>query len=261
MIIRGLLTLLLQGILVMGAAQVRVDAPIVLDGPDAGDRQVIGLRDAAAEDEAVNARTLRDAPYRYAEVSNTADWQVELDPPLSEVTTGTALMIRSTAGSAGPVTLTVDGQGPYPLLKGNGTALEAGDIGAGETAYMVFDGTAFQLVGARRLAKRPCPPNAVEVNPLYCIEIAETDSMTFSEAAVVCGERNGRLCTWGEWHRACVIAQSLGLQQISGNYEWTNSAANGDGNVRVVGSTACSAVGTGPAFTAPGRPFRCCYRH
>lgn len=253
-------SVLLFGLLSTAAAQVSVDAPIELDGSEDTDRQVQGLRDGGQADEAVNTRTLRDAPYRYAEVSGTTAWTVHLEPPVTSVDAGLVLLLKSIDGVDGALSITVDGLGPFAVVKGGSSALEASDVAPGEVTHLVFDGIAFQLISARRQAKRPCPPGTAQVTEQFCVDIAERDTMWFADASVACGQNNGRLCTWGEWYNACVAAQSLGLQNMIGNYEWTNSAANGDGNVRVAGVTTCTVVGTAGAWVAPGRAFRCCYR-
>lgn len=241
------------------SAQVRVDAPIILDGAATGDRQVQGLRNAAGTTEAVNAGSLRHAPYRYAEAGGNA-WSITLVPTVATVEAGLVLLVKSLDDITGPLTLSVDGAGPFPVRKGNGAELGANDIGAGAMAHLVFDGSAFQLVSARRMDKRPCPTGSVQVTDQFCIEVNERDSVNFTEASIACGQANGRLCTWGEFYNACARATTLGIQNITGNYEWTNDAASGDGNVRVVGVVNCTAVGTAPAWNAAGRAFRCCYR-
>ena len=66
----------------------------------------------------------------------------------------------------------------------------------------------------------------VGVNELFCIETQERDTLTFDIAAVVCGQQGMRLCTWGQWYTACTQATTLGLLNMTGEWEWTNSAAN-----------------------------------
>jgi hypothetical protein len=241
-------------------AQVRIDAPVELDGTTDADRQVEGLSDADANDEAVNARTLRDGAFRYAEVPGAGDWAVALTPAPTTLTAGTSLLVRCVNGNDGPVNITVNGLGPYALLKGAGTALVAGDVPSGSMTHMVFDGIAFQLIGGRRMAIRPCPPGSVAVNAQYCIEVAQHDTARFDSASIACGEVHGRLCTWGEWYAACAKAEELGLTGMIGDWEWTNSAANADTYVRVVGSGTCTQAGTGNGYEPPARAFRCCYR-
>lgn len=244
----------------LARAQVRSDRPILLEGPDANDRQVIGLHDAAQEWDALNARTLRNAAYRYAEVSGTSQWIVTLEPPLTQASPGLCLLLHSTQGNTGPVTIDLGAAGVFPFLKGPGIPLEAEDVLAGETVSAVFDGTVFQLIAARQEARRPCPSGSVAVNEQYCIEIAQHDTAEFSTASVICGQQNGRLCTWSEWWIACYKASDLGLQDTVGDWEWTNNAANADNYVRVVGLGSCTHSATSGGWGSLQRSFRCCYR-
>lgn len=241
-------------------AQVRNDRSIVLEGTDANDRQVIGLRDAVQEGDALNVRSLRNALYRYAEVSGTAEWTVELEPALSQVLPGLCLLLHSAQGNNGPVTIHLGTAGSFPLLKGPGMPLEADDVLPGETVSVVFDGAAFQLIAARQESRRPCPSGSVAVNAQYCIEVAQHDTAEFDTASRVCGQQNGRMCTWSEWWVACSKAGTLGLQNMLGDWEWTNNAANGDGYVRVVGQGSCMHATTSVAWGGLQRSFRCCYR-
>lgn len=244
----------------IAAAQVRSDRPIALEGGDANDRQVIDLHDAAQEGDALNARSLRNASYRYAEVSGTTQWTVVLQPALTQVSPGLCLLLRSTEGNSGPVTIDLGTAGTFQLRKGPGTLLAADDVLPGETVSVVFDGTAFQLIAARPEARRPCPPGSVAVNTQYCIEVAQHDTAEFDMASITCGQQNGRLCTWGEWWTACYMSETLGLQSMTGDWEWTNNAANADQYVRVVGQSSCTHSATSGGWGSLQRSFRCCYR-
>lgn len=241
-------------------AQVSSDRAILLEGADPAQRQVRALHDGVEEGDALNARSLRNAPYRYAAVSGTTQWAVALTPPVTEARPGLCLLLNSTDGNTGPVTIDLGTAGSFPLLKGPGMPLQADDVLAGEVVSAVFDGTAFQLIAARRQALRPCPSNSVAVNEQYCIETEERDSAEFDQAAMVCGQLNGRLCTWGELWVACNKAETLGLHDVIGNWEWTNNAANADNYVRVVGSTACTQAATHIGWGQGGLTYRCCYR-
>ena len=253
------ITLFLFAACASAFAQVQVDKPVLLEGATAADRRVIGLSNAVDEDDALNARTLQAGGYRYAEAVGSDDWSVQLDPPPSALTAGLKLLVKASVENTGPVTIDVNSLGAHAVLK-NGTApLEAGDVLAGEVATLVFDGTVFQLLGARRLERRPCPSGFTQVNELYCIEQVERDSLTFYQASLLCTGMNARLCSWGEWYAACVDAASLGLTGMTGNWEWTNDAANADYYVRVVGTFSCPHSGIAYGYSEE-RNYRCCYR-
>lgn len=240
-------------------AQTITDKPVVLEGAAPADRQVKDLADPANEAEAMNARTLQAGAFAYAEATGTDAWTVTLDPAPTAVATGTRLLVKAAADNSGPVTITVNGMGPWPVVKNAAQALEANDIATGETVSIVFDGAAFQLIGARRIERRACPAGFIAVNELYCIEQQEHDTLFYFDAAVVCGAVGAQLCTWGQWYSACVQAGALGLANMTGEWEWTNSAANSDHSARVVGQANCSHAGVTDTYTFQ-RSYRCCYR-
>lgn len=240
-------------------AQTVVDRPVVLEGATTADRRVSGLADPGNEQEALNARTAQAGARTFAVAPASDAWTIVLDPTSSAPVPGTALSIRVTTDNTGPVTITVNGSGPWPVLKNATADLAGGDVRSGETVALVFDGTAFQLTSARRLERRPCPSGSVQVNELYCIETAQRDSLTYYQAAVLCGDLNGRLCSWGEWFSACSNSATLGLANMVGDWEWTNNAANADFGVRVVGQANCSHAGVADGYVN-ARRFRCCYK-
>lgn len=261
MIGRGHIAPLLIVLAIGAQAQVRVDKPIELNGATATDRQVIGLHDGADATDALNARTLQRGAYLFAEVSGGSTWQANLQPAIAQPQAGLCLLLRSADANTGAVTLSVNGSAPIAVLKEGDKPLLAGEIGAGETVSVVHDGNAFQLVSARRMDRKPCPSGSVAVNELYCIETQERDTLTYDVAAVACGQAGMRLCTWGQWYAACTQATTLGLQNMTGQWEWTNSAANADESVRIVGYNSCTHAGIASAWGSDALPrnYRCCY--
>lgn len=252
--------LVLSGPCGTAMAQVIVDRSIELNGTTDGERQVHGLSDPTSTADAMNARTLQAGQYRYAEVSGSQAWSAVLTPAPGPLQIGAMLVLHSQNANNGPVTLSVNGQGPYPVHVGNGQDLEVGDVLAGAMVTVVYDGSGFQLTSGRAPTVRPCPSGFVAVNEQYCIEVDQHDTMSFDSAAVLCATLNGRLCTWGEWYAACFNASSLGLANMVGDYEWSNNGGNADNYVRVVGRFSCNTGAVGSAYTAPARNVRCCAR-
>jgi hypothetical protein len=255
------IVLLLAGFGFSAQAQVRVDKPIDLNGASATDRQVIGLHDGVDAADALNARTLQRGAYLFAEVTGGSDWQANVQPAITQPQAGLCLLLRSADANTGAVTLSVNGSAPIAVLKEGDEQLQPGAIGAGETVSVVHDGNAFQLVSARRMDRKPCPSGTVEVNELYCIETQERDTLMFDVAAVTCAQQGMRLCTWGQWYAACTQATLLGLQNMTGEWEWTNSSANSDESARIVGYSSCTHAGIASAWgdSALPRNYRCCF--
>ncbi|MBK9759705.1 MAG: hypothetical protein IPO90_06975 [Flavobacteriales bacterium] len=240
--------------------QVRTDQPVILNGIGDQDRQVQGLHDAAEPGDALNARSLQRGTYLYAEVDGSSLWQANLAPAITQAQAGLCLMLKCLQANSGPVTVSVNGSAPIPVVKQGGTALVTGDVAAGETVSLVHDGASFQITSARRLERKPCPNGTVQVNELYCIEVVERDTVDFPEAAVACGNADMQLCSWGQWYSACTRATTLGLQGMIGSWEWTNSAANSDGQARIVGFATCTQAAVAVGIGLVPYKFRCCYK-
>lgn len=255
MLLCGLSTILCRG-------QVTVDRPLVLSGTSAADRQVIGLSDATVPGNALNAGTARAASFRAADATGTVNaWQVATSPAFTTAPApGTELVVRVQGTNTGPVSMDLAGAGTFPVVKGAGFPLDSGDVQAGLMAVLLFDGQAFQLTNAVRSSRRPCPSGFTEVSDQFCIEPGQRDTLDFRYAAIACGNVNASVCTWGEWHLACDRASQLGLTDMIGDWEWTNSSASSDMYLRVVGMSSCTVMGVGLSIGGAPLHFRCCYR-
>ena len=238
--------------------QVRSDQAIVLEGTDAAARTVQGVKDPSAADEAMNARTLQGGGYLYAEVSGDA-WQAELQPAGLQPTAGLRLLLHAATGNTGPVSLSVNGSAPAPVVKDGGQPLAPGDVVAGVTASVVHDGTAFQLISARRIDRKPCPGGTVAVNEMFCIETTQHDSVDFQVAVNICGAQGMKLCSWAQYFNACWNAGALGITDLTGDWEWTDDTGNSPGSIRVVGVTSCTHASVGPGWDVVARFFHCCF--
>ncbi len=244
------------------AAQVGLDRPLMLTSATDTLRQVEGLMDPQDDDDALNARTARAGSFRTTVASGTANaWEVACTPVFSgDPLPGTELIVRATALNTSAVTLSLDTVGTFPVVKPNGLPLDSGDVIAGMMAALIFDGQAFQLTNARKPVHRPCPAGFVAVNDQFCIEPDQRDTVDFHFAAIACGNIGARLCSWGEFHVACMQAGALGLNNMIGDWEWTDDSANSDMNVRVVGFSSCWIAATSGAIGSTPRNFRCCSR-
>jgi len=260
---RSIHSLLGLSLATWAAAQVGLDRPLVLSGTTNTSRQVLGLMDPQNDADALNARTARNARFRAAVATGTPNaWGVATTPMFSgDPLPGTELIVRVTAINTGTLTLALDTVGVFPVVKGNGQPLDSGDVVPGMMAALIFDGQAFQLTNARKLIYRPCPSGFIAVNDQFCIEPGQRDTVDFPQAAIACGNMGARLCSWGEFHVACVQAGALGLSTMVGDWEWTDDSANSDMNVRVVGFSSCTIAATNGAIGSTPRNYRCCFSH
>ncbi|HNR56152.1 MAG TPA: hypothetical protein PKJ19_13360 [Flavobacteriales bacterium] len=124
----------------------------------------------------------------------------DLTPAPSDLVPGMVLTIVPLEVNAPAPTLALNGLTGRPILKGDGIALDAGDLRPGVPVRVIFDGTVFQLVSATFLG---CSSGYVPVTNTYCIADQPGEAATFYDAIAACGAQGGRLCTISEWSHAC----------------------------------------------------------
>lgn len=236
--------------------QISIDKSILLQGS----QPVEGLSNPQSGDEAMTAGTLQAGSYLYAEASGTNALVCTLDPNPASILPGTSLYLLVDITNTDSVELSVNGFPSVPIRKNAVNPLDSGDLIAGSVVQLIYDGVGFQLLTLPYRDKRPCLAGMVEINSQYCIEIDERPALDFPDAAEVCGNIGGKLCSWAEFSIACHADTVYGVNNMTGNYEWTNTAGNGDNLVRIVGWNNCRSAGTNFAISSTPRPYRCCYR-
>jgi len=243
----------------LSTAQVRIDQPLVLGGATAAERQVTGLDPSLSPGATNTAAVEQSGAHRYATATTT--WEVNIPSLSAPPAPGTQIVIGvPEIPGSGAVLLTVNDQGPYVVFDTPGDTLKASAAVNRPLLSLVFDGTAFHLLNGPTHVRRDCPSGLVAVNSQYCIEPNERDSTDWYEAARTCVAQGLSLCGWGEWHGACSLAATLGLFNMTGDWEWTDDSANEDEVVRIVGDSNCAQGSTWPATGNAGRKFRCCYK-
>jgi hypothetical protein len=241
------------------SAQVKVDKPIVLTGADADLKQVHGIGAWMEETDAINAETELAGTHRYTTPVSGSTLDIDLQSIEGEPIVGTQLLVRTPDDPlTGPIQITVNGQGPYPLTFAPADPVDGSYIPPATIISIIYTGSEFQLVHGRATLRRPCPDGMVAVNDQFCIQ-TERDPvlMEFFPSITACNSIGARLCTWGEYYAACSQATDLGISAMPSGWEWTNQTANEDGNVRVVGNTSCFQASTSQPTTP--RYYRCCY--
>ncbi len=259
MIMRIATLILLQCLLCSAlSAQVRIDRPIVLEGTQDAERQVTGLRPSTDATDLITADVERSGVHRTSTGVSGVEWSLTLPGILQDPVAGTHIVVRGPAPASGPVSVVLNGSDPIAVQIGPAQVLLAEEVPEGAMLSLVHDGQAFQVLNGSAHFRRPCPPDMVAINPLTCIEPLERPAQDFYEASLLCGGLDRRMCTWGEIHIACQMRDSLGLQNMIGNWEWTVSGADHDFNLRVVGQSDCF-VSTRLHGGNISSPYRCCY--
>ncbi|MCE5274869.1 MAG: tail fiber protein [Deltaproteobacteria bacterium] len=91
----------------------------------------------------------------YAAATGSANvYAVTLSPALSAYVTGMPISFLANFTNTGPATLNVNGLGAKSIQH-HSLALDAGDIQGGQIATVIYDGTGFQMVNAKRSAQVP----------------------------------------------------------------------------------------------------------
>lgn len=242
-----------------GDGQVMIDKPIQLNGANQTDRQVRGLELSLLPNAALTAGEEQRGALRYVPTVQGNNWQIVLNTLNTGILPGTQLMIVPPAvTSNGPISISVNSEGPFDLEWKQGMAVLGEEIQDGTVFSVVYDGNAFQVLNGRVMKYMDCIESMVPVGTQFCIDTVQQVATDFFTAAVACGTENKRLCTWGEAIAACTQADQLGIVYASGDYEWIDDTANELLNARVYRYLQCDGASTRNASTSPA-PFRCCY--
>lgn len=86
----------------------------------------------------------------------------------------------------------------------------------------IFDGNQFIVLNK---IGRKCPNGFIDVDNNFCIEINEGPIVDFWTAVDSCGNKDAKICNWGQWYIAC---KKLGtsLNDMTNNWEWIDSPHN-----------------------------------
>lgn len=85
----------------------------------------------------------------YGTETGAADaYVVSLSPATATLAAGLQVSFIATAANTGPSTLNVNSLGVKNILSSQGAALTGGEIAAGGIVNVIYDGTAWQLVGS-----------------------------------------------------------------------------------------------------------------
>jgi hypothetical protein len=239
-------------------AQMLVDKPIVLTGPDAPSRQVTGLAPSAASDAVLTAGVEQQGSYRTAAPQAAGVWAVDL-PAMSGVPeNGMHGVIIAPANTGTTVSILLNGQGPFPLVSRSGVPIDGTTIPEGAPLSVVLANGELHCLNGPAYARAPCALGTVAVSNTLCMQPVEHPASDFFAASITCGDQGLRLCSWGELAAACSNAAALGLIGMANNWEWTNDASNEDGSVRIVNAAGCTSAGNALATGSTPRAFRCC---
>lgn len=87
----------------------------------------------------------QDGSKLYAVATGTNTYVITLTPAPTAYAAGNVYVVKFTNANTGASTINVNSLGAKSIVKGGATALAAGDITAGHTCLLMYDGTNFQI--------------------------------------------------------------------------------------------------------------------
>ena len=256
---RSISLALTLGIAQIGVGQVHLDRSLELNGSSSADRQVIGLDASNQPNTALSVKAQRASQLVHADAIGGSIWTVDIPAYVGPPVAGTHITVRVPDNATGPVSMLLNGLGPYSVVTGPIAILQGEEIPSGAMLSLVFTGSVFQLMNGEVRTLRPCPAGSVAANGQFCIDTQQNATPSdWFVAAADCGARGMRLCSWAEYHVACSTSGALGLAGMVGDWEWIGSACNEDGSARIVGGSACASTACALATGNTDRIHRCC---
>ena len=212
-------------------AQLELPVRLELTGSADADRQVSGLATPLQGDAAASADVDRRGLLTTTTTIGTLELTGNLEPAPTLLVPGMLVTIIPQETNDAGASLTLNGNGPYPLVKWGGVPLDSADLALGVPNRLLFDGVRFQMINWNA---RPCPVGAFPGSALFCIDDSVHQAASFYNAVNTCEARGGRLCSFGEWASVCRRIPTF-ISSVSG-YEWVEDAHNNDNDVKVMGA-------------------------
>ncbi|MBL7950701.1 MAG: hypothetical protein JNM62_03175 [Flavobacteriales bacterium] len=211
-------------------SQAELTVPLVLNGPEAQDRQIVGLELPTVPDAALSTAALRTTATGFVTVSGTLALQGALVPAPTVYTTGMLITIIPQQANSGAATLNLNGLGDRTIVKRGGLPLDSADLLPDMPMRLLFDGVRFHALGSIPLR---CPPGFSAMNREYCVADSSRDTTTFYQATLRCASLGARLCTFNEWVFACQNTSGFLTTVLSA--EWVDHAANHANTAKLLG--------------------------
>lgn len=238
--------------------QIGIDKPLQFDGQAPSDRQLRGVPSVSTPGALQSAAQEQGGTHRSMMAPSGTAWSLALPALAAPPTPGMNVVVTAPdAIPAGPVTLDLNGTGPYPLVWRAGAPIDGAAIAGGTLLSLVFDGTAYHVMNGLSHRRKECPDGMMAATSQFCIDLDERSPISFFDAAAACTQEGKRLCTWGEWFNACQLRTALGLANMVNNWEYTDDTANEDNSVRLVGPNCSNA--TAWYVSNEHQSYRCCY--
>ena len=142
-----LATALTNSLAVNGESVVTADIPF-------GNNKLTGVKDGTLAKDAANVSQIQNSnAILLATVAGTDTITASLSPALTAYANGQIFTLIPANTNTGAVTININGLGAKSITKNGSTALVAGDLVAGVTYSLQYDGTRFQKIAGSDYAK------------------------------------------------------------------------------------------------------------
>lgn len=234
--------------------QVRSSEAIHFNGT-ADQRAINGLATPLSDSALVTVQVVASGSIHWADAVMEADTiLLSTTPSVSALRDGLLLRFPSPASNATAIWLRVDDLQAAPLQRPDGLPVSRADMKENSIAEVVFNNGRWTYLNP---ANRPCPTGAVAVNSAFCIDTQQTSGLEFYDAIRFCGERGGKLCSWGEYVAACNLV-GTSLQVLFDEWEWLDDTANHTHTALQAGRTTCQSQRSTNVWMIGDT--RCCYQ-
>ena len=110
-----------------------------------GANKITGLAAGTAATDAANLSQAQSTATKLLSVSGTDTITASGSPTVASYATGASYYFIPAGNNTGAATINIDSLGAKSITKNGTTALAAGDLTSGKVAFVVYDGTQFQL--------------------------------------------------------------------------------------------------------------------
>lgn len=239
-------------------AQLELDQELRMTGQQASDRSVLQVLPPTSGDHGVPLSTVRNQSVSHATASGGASITMALNPAPAAYTPGMLVSFALSSSADSAAMVNVNGLGAVPLLKDGVFPLDSAELHIGIPYTAIYANGVFHLL---KRTSSACPRGFDIVSKDYCIELQPDTAVRWYWAASRCAAKGARLCSMGEWMRAC---KKLNLEPSISRWEWVDSAANSASDAKAMGLDPVNATNPDCEYGRPLAPtlyanYRCCY--
>lgn len=255
------------------AQTIESENKILMSGTADEDRKIKDIGNPVDETSALSENFFLSGSVNYASCTGTNDTlHLTIFPQPTALKPGMLFTFISPLVNDQAVYAELNGSGNYVQLTKKGiNPLDTSDLINGQIVSMVYDGSRFQVFSQ---LNKSCPVGFIKASEEYCIQPIENTAVFFWPAVKNCGKQNARVCSWGEWYYACLNSASLGITDLTNNWEWIDAGGNSlswttpaTSNTGMQGGNAGSCINIQASIVdtthnhprADPKPYRCCY--